>query len=66
MTGKQREEALAAFFQEWQHDSLVILKWLALMSGSNAPGNLQAVDGLQSHPVFDIKNPNCNYSLYLS
>ncbi len=66
LTGKEREEALAAFYQQWQHDPLVTLKWIALMSGSNVPGNLKAVDSLQSHPAFDIKNPNSNYSLYLA
>jgi aminopeptidase N len=65
LAGTERDEALASFFKQYQHNGLVLLKWLALKSASNVPANLDAVDALQSHPAFDVKNPNCCYSLYL-
>ena len=64
--GAERDEALAAFYKQYENDGLVLLKYLALRSASNVPANLNAVDGLQrDNPAFDIKNPNCCYSLYL-
>ena len=61
----ERDEALAAFYKQYEKNPLVVLKWLTLKSASNVPANLDTVDGLQSHPAFDVKNPNCCYSLYL-
>lgn len=61
----QRTEMLEKFYEKWQHEELVMLKWLAMHSMSNVPGNLSRVQELTSHPAFKITNPNCCYSLLL-
>lgn len=53
-----RDRVLAEFYQKWQHDALVIDKWLAIQATSKLPGVLQRVKALLQHPAFDIKNPN--------
>lgn len=64
--GAAREEALSAFYEKWKNDPLVLLKWVALQAGSNAPGNVSAVRALVDHPAFNISNPNNCYSLFLA
>lgn len=59
----ERETAFDAFYQEWQHDPLVMCKWLSLQAASGVPNNLGNVKALLTHPAFDIKNPNKVYSL---
>ncbi|KAK9785425.1 hypothetical protein WJX73_000376 [Symbiochloris irregularis] len=62
---KERETGLSEFYQKWKDENLVVLKWLALQAASNVSGNLAAVQELQQHPAFNIKNPNNCYSLFL-
>ena len=59
----EREQALAEFYQRWQHEALVVDKWLAAQSGSRLPNTLTTVKQLTAHPAFDIGNPNKVYSL---
>ncbi|CAI9291173.1 unnamed protein product [Lactuca saligna] len=61
--GKAREEALADFYEKWQHDYLVVNKWFSLQSASDIPGNVENVKKLLNHPAFDLRNPNKVYSL---
>lgn len=61
----QRTEMLDKFYEKWQHEELVVLKWLTMNSMSGVPGNLGRVRELISHPAFKITNPNCCYSLLL-
>lgn len=63
--GAARAEALAHFYDKWAADPLVLLKWVAVQSGSNAAGNVAAVRALVDHPSFNIANPNNCYSLFL-
>ena len=56
--GAERTAALAAFYEQWRDDALVMDKWLALQATSRLPTTLNAVKALTSHPVFNIKNPN--------
>eukprot|EP00201_Polytomella_parva_P017564 CAMPEP_0175071488 /NCGR_PEP_ID=MMETSP0052_2-20121109/19273_1 /TAXON_ID=51329 ORGANISM="Polytomella parva, Strain SAG 63-3" /NCGR_SAMPLE_ID=MMETSP0052_2 /ASSEMBLY_ACC=CAM_ASM_000194 /LENGTH=948 /DNA_ID=CAMNT_0016338669 /DNA_START=224 /DNA_END=3070 /DNA_ORIENTATION=- len=60
-----RQEALDKFFQKFQDQKLVMLKWLGLQAASNRPGNLAAVQELTKHASFSLQNPNCCYSLIL-
>ncbi|KAI7843850.1 hypothetical protein COHA_002401 [Chlorella ohadii] len=60
-----RKAALEGFFDKWQSEPLVLLKWFTLQAGSNAQGNLAAVKALVEHPSFHITNPNSCYSLFL-
>ncbi len=49
---------LADFHAQWQHDPLVVDKWLILQAGCTLPGTLDRVKALTRHPAFSIKNPN--------
>ena len=59
----ERETALAEFYERWQHEALVVDKWLAVQSGSRLPSTLDTVKKLTTHPAFDLTNPNKVYSL---
>ena len=56
--GEQRDEALAAFYEQWKNDPLVTDKWLALQASSRMTGTLAHVRELMRHPAFNFKNPN--------
>jgi aminopeptidase N len=55
---KQRLDALAAFYQAWRQDPLVLDKWFGIQALSSLPGTLQAVQALKNHSDFDLRNPN--------
>ena len=55
---QERLDALAAFYQAWRGDPLVLDKWFAIQALSPLPGTVQAVEALKSHPDFDLRNPN--------
>ena len=59
----EREPALADFHRRWQHEALVVDKWLAVQAGSRLPGTLDTVRRLTAHPAFDIANPNKIHAL---
>ena len=59
----ERESALAAFYERWQHEALVVDKWLAVQSGSRLLSTLATVKKLTTHPAFDLTNPNKVYAL---
>jgi aminopeptidase N len=59
----ERQPALDAFYEKWQHEPLVVDKWLAVQAGSRLPGTLARVNQLLTHPAFDIKVPNKVYAL---
>ncbi|GAB6039694.1 aminopeptidase N [Endothiovibrio diazotrophicus] len=54
----EREVALAAFYERWQEDPLVLDKWFSLQAVSRLPGTLDEVKRLMGHPAFSIRNPN--------
>jgi aminopeptidase N len=54
----ERLDALAAFYQAWHHDPLVLDKWFAIQALSSLPGTPGAVEALKAHPNFDLRNPN--------
>jgi aminopeptidase N len=55
---QERLDALAAFYQAWRSDPLVLDKWFAIQAVSPLPGTLAAVEALKSHADFDLRNPN--------
>jgi aminopeptidase N len=59
----ERQPALDAFYAKWQHEPLVVDKWLAVQAMSRLPGTLAQVRKLLAHPAFDIKVPNKVYAL---
>jgi aminopeptidase N len=59
----EREPALAAFYDKWKDEPLVVDKWLAVQAGSRLPTALETVKALLKHPAFDLKVPNKVYAL---
>ena len=53
-----RDAVLAAFYQQWQHDPLVIDKWLSIQAMTPRSDALRQVQALMQHEAFSIKNPN--------
>lgn len=60
---EEREKALAAFYDKWREQPLVVNKWLLLQATAMLPSTLDQVKKLMQHPAFDIKNPNNAYAL---
>ena len=60
----EREQALADFYARWQHEALVVDKWLAVQSTSRRADTLASVQALSAHPAFDAGNPNKVYALW--
>ena len=56
--GVEREHALRAFYEQWQHDRQVVDKWLTVQALSSQPDTLIRIKGLMKHPAFSLKNPN--------
>ncbi len=61
--GCEREEVMAAFYERWQNEPLVVDKWLQVQATSRRPGTLLEVERLVKHPAFDMRNPNKVYAL---
>jgi aminopeptidase N len=59
----ERVTALDEFYQRWQHEALVVDKWLAVQSGSHLSDTLATVKRLTTHPAYDAGNPNKVYAL---
>ena len=51
-------EALWRFYQDWQHEPLVVNQWFQVQATNRQPGTLETVKELMAHPAFDIRNPN--------
>ncbi len=56
--GEAAEEAIATFYETWQHEPLVMDKWFAAQARDPSEGALGRVIGLTAHPVFDARTPN--------
>ena len=54
----EREQALEAFYQQFQSDALVIDKWLILQAAIPEAGTLDRVRALTTHKAFSFANPN--------
>ena len=61
-----REERLAAFYDRYQGNALVIDKWFTLQALSLHPQVLGHIKALAAHPDFTLKNPNRVRSLYMA
>ncbi len=59
----EREAALAAFFERWKDDPLVVDKWFAVQALSSSAKTIERVRELARHPSFTLKNPNRARSL---
>lgn len=56
--GADFEAAVAAFYDRWKDEPLVIDKWFALQARDPAHGALERVNRLLEHPAFDRRTPN--------
>uniref|UniRef100_A0A7S1EJL9 Peptidase M1 leukotriene A4 hydrolase/aminopeptidase C-terminal domain-containing protein n=1 Tax=Hemiselmis andersenii TaxID=464988 RepID=A0A7S1EJL9_HEMAN len=56
--GPERDECLAAFYNQWKGEMLCVCHWLRVQSSCDMPGNVENVRALLSHEAFDIRSPN--------
>ncbi|MEM7569901.1 MAG: aminopeptidase N [Pseudomonadota bacterium] len=54
----ERTNALAAFYETWRSDALVLDKWFSIQAGCLRENVLAQVLRLLQHPDFSAKNPN--------
>lgn len=54
----EKESALAAFYQRWENEALVVNHWLSLQASIPQASTLTHVRHLMEHPGFSITNPN--------
>ncbi len=53
-----RDRVIAEFYNQWQHDQLVLDKWFVIQATAPQPDTLERVEQLFEHDDFDLKNPN--------
>jgi len=58
-----RLETMEKFYQQWQHEALVVDKWFSIQASTKHRDTLTHVESLLNHPAFDYKNPNKVYAL---
>lgn len=51
-------QALDTFYQQWQHEPLVVDQWFVIQATCQSLNTLNQVESLLTHEAFDIKNPN--------
>ncbi len=56
--GDECEQALAAFYERWHNDPLVLDKWFSAQAMCKRPEALEQVMSLSRHRDFSLKNPN--------
>lgn len=53
-----RAATLDAFYQQWQHEELVLDKWFGVQAMANRPQVLEEIRLLMQSKAFNLKNPN--------
>jgi len=61
--GADRDAALAAFYERFKDEALVVDKWFSVQATSQLPNTLDQVIALMKHPAFQLDNPNRARSL---
>lgn len=59
----ERHAALAAFYERYRSDPLVLDKWFTVQALATRDDTLDLVEGLAGHPDFTLSNPNRMRSL---
>lgn len=54
----EAKDALASFYEQWQHEPLVVNQWFSIQAASDQLAGVSAANELLQHKAFDIKNPN--------
>src|SRR5205085_9996945 len=57
-SGAERTAALVGFYNKWQHEPLVLDKWLAMQATSTLADTPATVRALMQHTAYDPHNPN--------
>ncbi|MEN8146629.1 MAG: aminopeptidase N [Campylobacterota bacterium] len=52
------QERLSHFYERYKEDTLVMNKYLSVLSASEREGTIDRVQALQNDPVYDVKVPN--------
>ncbi len=60
---EERHAALAAFYERYRADPLVLDKWFTVQALATRDDTLERVEGLARHPDFTLSNPNRMRSL---
>lgn len=55
---EEKQEIIADFYGQWQHDTLVLDKWFAMQATIPEVAVLASVHKLMGHAAFSINNPN--------
>ena len=58
LDGPERDEAIAAFYDRFRGDALVLDKWFAAQAAAQRADTMAAVEALAAHPDFTLANPN--------
>ncbi|MFY8048189.1 MAG: DUF3458 domain-containing protein, partial [Erythrobacter sp.] len=66
LAGPEREARLAAFYERYKGNALVIDKWFTLQALSLNPDVIAQVPRLAGHPDFTLRNPNRVRSLHMA
>lgn len=53
-----KADDLGAFYERWSSEALVVDGWFSAQARNPLPGCLAQVRALETHPAFDITNPN--------
>ena len=61
-----RTAIISAFYDQWQHEALVIDKWFMMQAVSTHPETLGRIHDLYTHDAFTLKNPNRMRALVLA
>ncbi len=54
----QRDQALEAFYSDFEQDPLTLDKWFALQAMSPLPNAVERIESLLAHSQYDARNPN--------
>jgi aminopeptidase N len=60
------EELLSQFYQEFNHQALVVDAWFRLQAACPRDNTLEQVLSLENHQAFDVFNPNKIRALYFA
>ena len=53
-----KDKHIAAFYERWASEALVVNAWFAAQARCPLPGGIERVDALERHVAFDKKNPD--------
>ena len=55
---QQAAELVEGFYNQWQHEALVVNQWFVVQATAPQEGAVERVRELMQHPAFELKNPN--------